>query len=359
MTNSLPDLNEILKRTLQMDGSDLHLATGLPPVVRLYGKLVHMDDLPRLTPQDIEDIIFPILDPQFRDKLDENLELDFSYSVPGVSRFRGNIMWQRGTLGVNFRVVAIDIPKLDDLGLPTAIKDLCNLPRGLVLVTGPTGSGKSTTLAAMIDLINQHRHLNIVTIENPIEYLHSHKKSIIKQREVGSDTHSFANALRHVLRHDPDVILVGEMRDMESISIALTAAETGHLVFSTLHTQTASLAVHRIVDVFPEGMREQIRQQLGDSLQAVIAQQLLPKADGKGRVAAVELLLSTPAVRNIIREGKEHQLYTVMQTGRNTGMQTLDQTLAELTIKGLITKEMALMRCIDRAELDRSLRRQF
>ncbi|MBM7854061.1 twitching motility protein PilT [Desulfohalotomaculum tongense] len=356
MGQRVPDLNEILIRTVKMDGSDLHLTTGLPPVVRVYGELVPMD-LPRLTPQDIEDLIYPVLQPHQREQLEKELELDFSYSISGVSRFRGNIMWQRGTLAVNFRTVAMSIPKLADLGLPRAVGKLSNLPRGLVLVTGPTGSGKSTTLAALIEQINEQRRLNIVTIENPIEYLHRHKKSIIKQREVGTDTHSFANALRHVLRHDPDVILIGEMRDIESISIALTAAETGHLVFSTLHTQTASLAVHRIIDVFPEGMRDQIRQQLADSLQAVIAQQLIPRADGRGRTAAVELLLSTPAVRNIIREGKEHQLYTVMQTGRNVGMQTLDQALAELCLKGLITKEMALMRCVDQAELERSLRR--
>ena len=264
-----------------------------------------------------------------------------------------------GHPGVNFRGIAMKIPSMEELGLPESIKDLARLPRGLVLVTGPTGSGKSTTLASIIDLINNESSVNIVTIENPIEYLHMHKKSIIKQRDVGSDTHSFAQALRHVLRHDPDVILVGEMRDLESISIALTAAETGHLVFSTLHTQTAALTIHRIVDVFPTGMRNQISQQLADALQGVIAQQLLPRADGTGRVAAIELMLTNPAVRNLIREGKEHQLYTAMQTGRGQGMQTMDQALADLCTRGIIARDVAMERCVDRVELDRIFKSVF
>ncbi|TYO95064.1 pilus retraction ATPase PilT [Desulfallas thermosapovorans DSM 6562] len=351
------DLKDILIQTVKMNGSDLHLAAGLPPVVRVNGELVKLP-MERLMPSDIEALVYPILEPKQRDLLEQTRELDFSHSVPGVSRFRGNIMWQRGSLGVNFRVVAFEIPRLNELGLPAAVPDLALLPRGLVLVTGPTGSGKSTTLAALINAINEQRSLNIVTVEDPIEYLHSHKKSIIKQREVGSDTKSFAAALRHVLRHDPDVILIGEMRDTESIAIALTAAETGHLVFSTLHTQTAALAVHRIVDVFPEGMRSQIRQQLADSLQAVLAQQLIPRKDGRGRVAAVELLLTNPAVRNLIREAKEHQLYTVMQTGRGAGMQTMDQALADLCLAGAITRENALERSVDKVELERALRKQ-
>lgn len=347
-------MNEILIRTVKMNGSDLHLTAGKPPVIRINGELV-TTDMPRLMPQDIEQLVYAILTPKQKDSLEKELELDFSHSVPGISRFRGNIMWQRGSLAVNFRVVAMDIPKFESLGLPASAKNIARLPRGLVLVTGPTGSGKSTTLASIINLINENRCLNIVTVEDPIEFLHSHKKSIIKQREVGSDTHSFAAALRHVLRHDPDVILIGEMRDMESISIALTAAETGHLVFSTLHTQTAPLAIHRIIDVFPEGIRNQIRQQLSDSLQSVVAQQLIPRTDGKGRVAAVEILWATSAVRNLIREGKEYQLYTVMQTGRNVGMQTMDQALAELCLSGLISKENALSKAVDRIELERAL----
>lgn len=351
------DLNEILIQTVNMYGSDLHLAVGIPPVVRVNGELVRLS-MPALMPSDIEEMVFPLLQPKQREQLENNKELDFSYSIPGVSRFRGNIMWQRGSLGVNFRVVPMQIPGLDELGLPETVKNLAMLPRGLVLVTGPTGSGKSTTLAALINTINEQRSVNILTVEDPIEYLHSHKKSIVKQREVGSDTHSFAVALRHALRHDPDVILIGEMRDTESIAIALTAAETGHLVLSTLHTQTAALAVHRIVDVFPEGMRSQIRQQLADSLQGVLAQQLIPRKDGRGRVAAVELLLTNPAVRNLIREAKEHQLYSVMQTGRGAGMQTMDQALAELCLSGVITRENALERSVDKVELQRALSNQ-
>ncbi|QGG46592.1 type IV pilus twitching motility protein PilT [Heliorestis convoluta] len=353
------DLHSILTDMVRRDGSDVHLTVGLPPVVRIHGQLIFLEQYPRLMPQDIEKLIYPILDKEQQEKLEKEWELDLSYSVPSVSRFRGNIMWQRGTLSVNFRAVAIKIPKLEDLNLPSVIKTFADLPRGLVLVTGPTGSGKSTTLASVIDLINEQTSLNVVTVENPIEYLHSHKKSMIKQREVGSDTHSFANALRHVLRHDPDVILVGEMRDLESTSIAISAAETGHLVFSTLHTQTAALAVQRIIDIYPSDMRNQIAQQLADSLQAVVAQQLLPRADGKGRVAAVEILISTPAVRNLIREGKQHQLYTTMQTSRNMGMQTMDQSLAEHVSAGLITRETALEYCVDKTELERAIRKSY
>lgn len=352
----IKDINRILEYTIKMNASDLHLAAGLPPVVRVEGELVTTNFEP-LKPEHIEELVMQILQPEQREQLNRELELDFSFFIPRLSRFRGNIMWQRGTLGVNFRVVPFDIPNLDELGLPPVVKDLSRLPRGLVLVTGPTGSGKSTTLAAIIDLINRERSMNIITIENPIEYLHKHNKSIIKQREVGSDTHSFSSALRHVLRHDPDVILIGEMRDLDSISIALTAAETGHLVLSTLHTQTASLAIHRIVDVFPSHLQNQISQQLAGSLQGVVAQQLVPRAIGKGRVPAVEILLSNPAVRNIIREGKEHQLYTVMQTSRKSGMQTMDQALADLYSKGIITRETALERCVDRTELERAMRK--
>ncbi|MCG8400923.1 MAG: type IV pilus twitching motility protein PilT [Firmicutes bacterium] len=350
------DINSVLAGAVKMQGSDLHLTVGKPPVVRVNGQLVQMD-MPGLTPNDIMGLLYPILTAQQKEQLKKELELDFSHSIPGVSRFRGNIMWQRGSLAVNFRVVAMEIPQMDSLGLPPAAKNIAQLPRGLVLVTGPTGSGKSTTLASIIDLINRSRCLNIITVEDPIEFLHSHKQSIIKQREVGSDTHTFAAALRHVLRHDPDVVLIGEMRDMESISISLTAAETGHLVFSTLHTQTAPLAVSRIVDVFPEGIRNQVRQQLADSIQAVIAQQLIPRTDGKGRAAAVEMLLANSAVRNLIREGKEYQLYTVMQTSRNMGMQTMDQALAELCFAGAITREQALNKAVDRVELERALRK--
>lgn len=345
----------ILTRTLEAKASDLHLTAGAPPVLRIYGELAPME-MPLLAPSDVEALLYPILEDYHKKQLEETWELDFSYSIPRTSRFRVNVMKQRGSLAAAFRVIPVGIPHLDELGLPPVIREFTQLPRGLVLVTGPTGSGKSTTLAAIIDLINQERSLNIVTVEEPIEFLYTHRNSMVKQREVGSDTHSFAQALRHVLRHDPDVILIGEMRDMESIAIALTAAETGHLVFSTLHTQTATLAVHRVVDVFPEGMRSQIQQQLADSLQGVVAQQLLPRGDGNGRVVAAEVLVSTPAVRNLIREGKEHQLYSVLQTGRGVGMQTMDSSLAELVRKGAITRDTALMRSVDRVELERVLR---
>ncbi len=350
------DLENLMVRAVERRASDLHLAPGMAPVVRINGELIRLD-YPIMSSGDVAALLLPILEPYQQQYLEEQWELDLSYSIAGLCRFRGNIMRQRGTLAAAFRVVPHTPPEFDSLGLPPVLKDLCCLPRGLVLVTGPTGSGKTTTLAAMIDYINRHRRVNIVTIEEPIEFLHQHKESIIKQREVGTDTHSFAEALRHVLRHDPDVILIGEMRDLESISIALTAAETGHLVLSTLHTQTAALAVHRIVDVFGEDARNRVRQQLADSLQGIVAQQILPRVDNSGRVVAVELLLSTPAVRNMIREGKEYQLYTVIQTGSSLGMQTMDQALADLCLQGKITHDTAYQRCIDKVELERILAR--
>ena len=354
-TNTVPEnLRKILFTAVEMKASDIHLTAGLPPMVRVHGDLVELDQ-PRLRPADIEAMVFPLLDDYQKETFLKEWELDFSCSIGGLSRFRGSLMKQRGSTDVALRTVPYEIPQIEQLGLPAAVNELSRQPRGLVLVTGPTGSGKSTTLAAMIDRINQERRLNIVTLEHPIEFLHSHKQSIVRQREVGSDTHSFAEALRHMLRHDPDVILIGEMRDQESVAIALTAAETGHLVFSTLHTQTAPLAVHRIVDVFPDALRNQIRLQLADTLKGILAQQILPKADNSGRVAAVEVLINTPAVGNIIREGKEHQLYTAMQTGRQAGMQTMDFALADLCLRGLITRETAISRCVDKRELERML----
>lgn len=349
------DIRGILAQTVDMGASDLHIAVGIEAMARVSGQLVSMGTH-KFMPPDMEALIDPILTPAQKERLEKELELDFSYAMPGVARFRGNIMWQRGSLALNFRVVAFQVPSLDELGLPEILKTFSHLPRGLVLVTGPTGSGKSTTLAAIIDKINHERTVNIITVEDPIEFLHSHKKSIVKQREVGTDTHSFSNALRHALRHDPDVILIGEMRDLESISIALTAAETGHLVFSTLHTQTAVSTINRIIDVFPEGGRHQIRQQLSDSLQAVVAQQLVPRRDGKGRVVAAEILLTSPAVKNLIREGKTHQIPTIMQTARNAGMETMDHFLAGLALQGVISRETALERCVDQVELNRVLR---
>jgi twitching motility protein PilT len=348
------DLDKLLILTVEQGASDLHLTAGAPPIARTYGKLTPFD-YPDLSPEDVENLVFPVLEPQQRQEFVEKWELDFSYSIDGLSRFRGNIMQQRGSLAVALRVIPYQVPSIDSLNLPACITELCNLPRGLILVTGPTGSGKSTTLAAMINHINENRSLNIVTVEQPIEFLHRHKKSIVKQREVGSDTHSFGDALKHVLRHDPDVILIGEMRDVESISIALTAAETGHLVLSTLHTQTAPLAVHRIIDVFQEHMQNQVRQQLADALQGIISQQLLPHPDGQGMSMAAEVLLANSAVRNMIRDEKEYQLYTVIQTGHKQGMRTMDQALAELYMEGKITKEMALTRSVSQPELERLL----
>ncbi|MDW7683203.1 MAG: type IV pilus twitching motility protein PilT [Bacillota bacterium] len=352
---SIFDIKEMLTKTVEMKASDIHLVVGKPPMVRVFGDLTPLD-LPVLKPEDIREILQAILDDKQMETLHKEWELDFSYAISGVSRFRGSAMVQRGSLDAVLRVLPWEIPRVEELGLPEISKDFSRLPRGLVLVTGSTGSGKSTTLASMIGMINEERSLNVVTVENPIEFLHTHNKSIIRQREVGNDTHSFSEALRHMLRHDPDVILIGEMRDMESIAIALTAAETGHLVFSTLHTQTAPLAIHRIVDVFPESIRNYVRLQLADSLKGVLAQQLLPRADGKGRVAAIEVLVNTPAVANMIREGNEHQLYTAMQTGRSFGMQTMDSALAELCIRGTVSREEALSRSVNRVELERALR---
>lgn len=348
-------LEEILRQAVARNCSDIHLVVGKPPTIRVDGELLSLS-MPVLGQKDIEEMLFSILSEKQRQELRQNWHLDFSYSVSGLARFRGSAMRQRGSFDVVLRTVPWEIPSIEELGLPEIVKEFAKFPRGLVLVTGPTGSGKSTTLAALIDLINRERAVNIVTIENPIEFLHSHQKSIVRQREVGTDTPTFAAALRHILRHDPDVILIGEMRDLESISIALTAAETGDLVFSTLHTQTAPLAVHRIIDVFPETARNYVRQQLADSLQGVVSQQLVPRADGKGRVAAVEVLVNTPAVSNLIREGNEHQLYTAMQTGRSFGMQTMDSALANLYRRGLITKKAALARAVNRGELERVLR---
>ena len=346
------DLDTLLTTTNEKGGSDLHLTAGSPPTARIHGSLVELD-CPALLPDDVEALLRQVLQPFQEKKLQENWELDFSYAIAGTARFRGNAMYQRGSLAAVLRVVPYDVPELDKLGLPKTINKLCFLSRGLVLVTGPTGSGKSTTLAAMINLINRERRESIVTVEDPIEFLHKHNQSTVRQREVGIDTYSFAAALRHVLRQDPDVILIGEMRDLESISIALTAAETGHLVFSTLHTQTAPLTISRIVDVFQDHSRAQIRQQLANTLQGVISQQLLPVVDGQGRAASIELMLNTPAVRNMIREGKEHQLYSVIQTSQKQGMQTMDMSLAALFNQGKISRETALESCIDKTELER------
>ncbi len=347
-------LNRLLLEAVEKHASDLHLAPGASPAIRCSRRLVYLD-YPILNAPDVTDLVFPILADYQQREFKQSGELDFAYAIKGLGRFRGNMLRQRGTVAVAFRLVPYDPPRLKDLGLPLAVGELAYLPRGLVLITGPTGSGKSTTLAALLNQINEERSLHLITIEEPIEFFHQSKCSLIKQREVGTDTRSFAEALKRSLRHDPDVLMIGEMRDLTSTSIALQAAETGHLVFSSLHTPTAPLAISRVVNIFPEHRREGIRQQLASTIQAVVAQQILPRVDAEGLAAAVEVMLATPAIRNLIREGKEHQIYNVMQTNRNIGMQTMDQALADLVQQGQISPEDALGHGIDKGELQRLL----
>ncbi|MDA8226279.1 MAG: type IV pilus twitching motility protein PilT [Desulfitobacterium hafniense] len=333
-------IEELLILAGEKGASDIHLTVDSAPVLRINGSLVGLQE-EKLTPTDLERITGFLMTKEQQEGYEERGELDFSYSIPGVGRYRLNAFRQRGSNGLVIRLVPFSIPTPDKLGLPPVCLELARLPKGLVLVTGPTGSGKSTTLAAMIDYINKNRSCHIVTIEDPIEYLHQHQKSIVNQREVGQDTQSFANALRSVLRQDPDVILVGEMRDLETISTAVTAAETGHLVFSTLHTNDATQAIDRIIDVFPPHQQQQIRVQLASVLQGVLAQQLLPRVDGKGRVAAIEVLLANPAVRNLIREGKTHQIPTVIQTSGKLGMQPMEKAIQEFVRQGVISPQTA------------------
>jgi twitching motility protein PilT len=339
-----PSLADFLLAVIDGKGSDLHLTAGVPPMIRVHGELSPLKGYRRLLPKDLQELVYSMLTQKQREIFEENLELDISYQLPGKARFRVNVFQQRDAVGAVMRLIPFEIKDLDSLGLPAMVKEFAELRRGLVLVTGITGSGKSTTLAGLIDIVNSNRAEHIMTVEDPIEFLHRHKKAVINQREIGSDTHGFAPALKHVLRQDPDVILVGEMRDLETISSALTAAETGHLVFGTLHTQDAPQSVDRVIDVFPPHQQQQIRVQLAGTLAGVVSQQLLPTADGKGRVVAAEILVATPAVRNLIREGKTHQIYTSMQAGGKHGMQVMDQHLAELVKKGKITYEMGLER---------------
>ncbi len=346
-------LEQLLRLTVEKKGSDLHIVVGMPPCIRIDGDIVKQD-YPPMKPADVENMLTPIMSEKDKRDLQETLELDLAYSVPQCARFRGNVIVQRGTLAAVFRAIPFEVPTLDRLGLPADVRRLCTLPRGLILVTGPTGSGKSTTLAAMINYMNSNFEYNMVTIEDPIEFLHSHKRSIVRQRELGGDTLSFNNALRTVLRHDPDVIMIGEMRDPESISIVLTAAERGHLVLSTLHTQTAPLTIARIIDSFPSEQQNQIRSQLSNTLRAVISQQLLPRLGG-GRVSAVEYMVDTPAIRNMIREGKDHQIYSTMQTAQKEGMQTMDQALLKLMREQKISRESVLENCVERSEVLRQM----
>ncbi len=334
-------IDHLLNELVQKEASDLHLRVGEPPVMRIHGVLTRTK-YPVINDRDMYDLIHPIMNPDKEARFEQTMELDTSYSIPGLSRFRVNIFRQQRHIGAVLRVIPFKIKTIDDLGLPQTTKDIAMLPRGLVLVTGPTGSGKSTSLAAMINMINHTKPANIVTIEDPIEYVHRDRMSAINQREVGVDTHSFADALKHVMRQNPDVILVGEMRDLETIKLAITAAETGHLVFATLHTTDAPQTVDRIIDVFEPEAQQQIRMQLSTTLQAVISQTLLMKKGGNGRVAAFEVMRCTSSIRTLIREGKTHQLATDIQTGQQYGMQTLDNSLLTLLQRGLVEYEDAL-----------------
>ena len=338
-------LTDLLIHVLDTQASDLHLTVGAHPAVRMHGHLQQLEDYPVMTPQVVQKVIYAILSQKQREKFEENLELDFAYSVPGRARFRVNVYRQRDSLGAAFRLIPYEIKALEDLGVPAAVGNFAMLPRGFVLVTGPTGSGKSTTLAAVVDAANRQRRDHIMTVEDPIEFLHQHKSCLINQREVGEDTWSFKNALKHVLRQDPDIILVGEMRDLETIEIALTAAETGHLVMATLHTQDAAQTIDRVIDVFPPHQQQQVRVQLASALQGVVCQQLVRTADGKGRVVATEVLVATPAIRNLVREGKTHQIYSAMQAGAKFGMATMDQHLAQLVKAGTVKYDVALEKC--------------
>src|ERR671929_2156165 len=349
------DFADLLMEVISRRASDLHLTAGAPPSLRVRGRLTPMDGYPRLTPTDTREIVYSILTNDQRQKLETDWQLDFAYSIPGVARFRVNAYFQRSAIGAAFRTIPAEIVDIDSLGLPPAVHEFTKKPRGFVLVTGPTGSGKSTSLAAMIDAINQSREEHIMTIEDPIEFLHGHKKCIVNQRELGSDAASFGLALKAALRQDPDVILVGEMRDLETISTALTAAETGHLVFATLHTQDAAQTVDRIVDSFPPAQQHQVRTQLSIAIQGVVTQQLIPTSDGGSRVCACEVMVPTPAVRNLIREGKTHQLYSALQTGGQHGMQTMDASLAELVRRGKISQKVAEARSSTPDELKRLL----
>lgn len=334
-------LYELFKIMIERSASDLHITVGTPPRLRIDGKLVPLDT-PPLTPSDTKALCYSILTDSQKHKFEEQNELDLSFGIKGLSRFRANIFMQRGAVAGAFRAIPFNIRGFKELGLPDILNELVKKPRGLILVTGPTGCGKSTTLAAMIDRINNERYEHIVTIEDPIEYLHAHKKCLVNQREVNSDTASFKTALRYILREDPDVVLIGEMRDLETIESALIVSETGHLTLATLHTNTAVQTINRIIDVFPPYQQEQVRVQLSFVLEAIISQQLIPRRSGEGRVLAVELLIPTPAIRNLIREGKIHQIYAMMQAGQaKFGMQTMNQSLLELYTRGLISYEDA------------------
>ena len=346
---TLPDL---LKKMTDLGGSDLHLSTNSAPQVRVHGHLAPLPGFGSMSPSDTKRLAYSVLTDSQKHRFEENLELDFSFGLKGMSRFRANIFNQKGAVGAVFRAIPYEIKTFDALGLPAVVSDMCKKPRGLILVTGPTGSGKSTTLASMVDKINVERHEHILTIEDPIEFLHNHKNCVVNQREVAADTHSFGAALRTALRQDPDVVLVGEMRDLETIEMALRIAETGHLTFATLHTNSAYSTINRIIDVFPAGQQSQVRTQLSLVLEGIMCQALVPKASGDGRVMALEILVPNAAIRNLIREDKIHQIYSMMQTGQDKfGMQTFNQSLATLYHKKQISLEGAMQRSSNADEL--------
>jgi twitching motility protein PilT len=352
--STLPDL---LKTMVEMDGSDLHIATNTPPQIRVNGRLQRLA-LPELQPSETKGLVYSVLTDTQKKRFEETLELDFSFGIRGLARFRCNLFNQRGAVGAVYRLIPEKIRSFGDLGLPSVLGSLSERPRGLVLVTGPTGSGKSTTLAAMIDKINSERHEHILTIEDPIEYIHPHKNCLVNQREVHSDTNSFTNALRAALREDPDIVLIGEMRDLETVESALKIAETGHLTFGTLHTNSAAQTINRIIDIFPANQQSQIRTQLSLVLEGIVCQALLPRADGKGRVVSLEILVPTPAIRNLIRDDKIHQIYGAMQAGQEKlGMQTANQSLVSLHQRRLITLETALGASSNRDELQDMINR--
>jgi len=349
-------MDELLHIMIERGASDLHIKVGSPPGLRIYGDLIPLEDFPMLEPEDTERLIQEITTEEQRAIFQRDKELDLAYSVPGLSRFRVNVFQQRGVLGAVLRAIPIKVMTIEELKLPPVVKELASKPRGLVLVTGPTGSGKSTTLAAMIDYINATERLHIVTMEDPIEFWHEDKLSYVNQREIKYDTKSFQDALTHVLRQDPDVILVGEIRELETVTAAITAAETGHLVLGTVHTTSASQTVDRLIDIYPPHQQQQIKMQLSLVLEGVLSQTLLRRKDGRGRQLAMEIMVMTPAIRNLIREGKVHQIPTQIQTGSLYGMQTLDQALRNLYQKGLISREVAMENAGNREELTRMLR---
>jgi len=350
-------LSELLKKMIEMGGSDLHISTNTPPRIRIHGKLRPLD-MPPLTAVDTKALAYSVLTDAQKHRFEENLELDFSFGLKNLARFRGNVFNQRGAVAAVFRTIPWEIKGFDALGLPQVVKNLCDKPRGLVLVTGPTGSGKSTTLAAMLDKVNSEREEHMITIEDPIEFLHNNKKCLVNQREVHSDTHSFTNSLRAALREDPDVVLIGEMRDLETIESALRIAETGHLTFATLHTNSAVSTINRIVDVFPAHQQPQIRAQLSMVLEGILCQALLPKSDGRGRIMVMEILIPNAAIRNLMREDKIHQIYSAMQAGQATsGMQTFNQALAQAYFTKTVTLETALTRSSNADELQDMINR--